>query len=446
MALFIFLHLPYYNPFLNLSLIFLFVFKKNLIFAPVLLPIKNQNMVGRMIICGLLFSLNATGQEPETIDSIRSQKNTTTLMERLLQMKNHMDSAAYKKVDPRYIEVPDKPWRVILRYKENGVNVNYENSFEIPKTNSRLDWEMCFEPPTANSIGFWVGYRGTGVSYSKSLTKNAGRYFSFSSTGAKYGFNFRLRRFNTNAATSHASVYNDGTLIDEQRDKDDIPSPVWIRSAYLNGYYVFNGRCYSQSAAYNQAVIQRCSAGSFLLGATWYQSSFDYSDIKNFLYILIGNNIGKIKVHQGNIGFGYGYNLVPFRGFVINAMAMPTISVYDRVKVYMYNLNYALPLYAEERDDYGTWDPETKTWANGLKQKPIDLNDDDDDLTIPADIDMWNGESEISYSWLHFNVDLRLGMAYNWKNYFIGLQGQFNNFSYNKDKCKVSLTDWYARV
>ena len=96
-------------------------------------------MIGRIIICSLLFSLNAAGQEPETIDSIRSQKNTTTLMERLLQVKNHMDSAAYKKVDPRYIEVPDKPWRVILRYKENGVNVNYENSFEIPKTNSRLD-------------------------------------------------------------------------------------------------------------------------------------------------------------------------------------------------------------------------------------------------------------------------------------------------------------------
>ena len=30
-----------------------------------------------------------------------------------------------------------------------------------------------------------------------------------------------------------------------------MPAPVWIRSVYINGYYVFNGRRYSQAAAYN---------------------------------------------------------------------------------------------------------------------------------------------------------------------------------------------------
>ena len=47
---------------------------------------------------------------------------------------------------------------------------------------------------------------------------------------------------------------------------------------------------------------------------------------------------------------------------------------------------------------------------------------------------------------LRLNVDLRLGIAYNWSNYFIGLQAQFNNFSYKKDECKVNLFDAYARL
>ena len=141
-----------------------------------------------MIICCLLFSLNAAAQEQETTDSLSTQETKTSLMTRLHQLQEYLDTKAKKKVDPAYIEVPDKPWRVILRYKENAVDVDYSQNIESPDTNEYSDWNLCFEPPVASSIGFWVGYRGTGFSYSKSLTKNAGRYYSFSTTGAKYGF------------------------------------------------------------------------------------------------------------------------------------------------------------------------------------------------------------------------------------------------------------------
>ena len=401
-----------------------------------------------MIICCLLFSLNTAAQEQETTDSLSTQETKPTLMTRLHQLQQFMDDRAKKKVDPKYIEVPDKPWRVILRYKENAVDVDYEHSSDYPEANEHLEWKLCFEPPVAASVGFWVGYRGTGISFSKSLSKNAGRYWSFSTTGAKYGFNFRLRRFKTEDAEFSGKDYINGQLEGEPYDTAfSMPSPVWIRSVYLNGYYVFNGRRYSQAAAYNQSVIQRRSAGSFLLGATWYQSSLDYADIGNYGFIIIGNNTGKIQVHQANIGFGYGYNFVPFRGFVINAMAMPTVSVYNRVKLYKYKLNYTIPIYTENRDDYGTWDEDTRTWSNGLQQRPMTVETDEKgNLIVPDDIDMWDDGTETSYSWLRFNVDLRLGMAYNWKDWFIGFQAQFNNFSYKKDASKVTLTDWYARV
>ena len=47
---------------------------------------------------------------------------------------------------------------------------------------------------------------------------------------------------------------------------------------------------------------------------------------------------------------------------------------------------------------------------------------------------------------LQFNIDLRLGIAYNWSNYFIGIQAQYNNFNYKSDHSKVNIYDAYARV
>ena len=409
---------------------------------------QKTHLILLLVLCCLMFSSNVAGQELETIDSVSIKEETVqsdstiTLMGRLRQVQHFLDDKARKKVDPSFIEVPAKPWRFILRYKETALDVDYENDFDFPEINERLYWKLCFEPPVAASIGFWAGYRGTGISYSYSLVKNAGRYFSFSSTGAKYGLTFRLRRFSTDEVTLIGKYYNNGKVEDEADTHGHIDAPAWIRSVYVNGYYVFNGRRYSQAAAYNQSVIQRRSAGSFLAGATWYQSSIDLSDPKNAFFVIYSKDVGRIKMHQANIGFGYGYNFVPFRGLVINAMAMPILSVYNRVKVYKYDFNYYSPDDEEVPiDDYGKWNPQTHTWANGATHKPMD--DDDNWL---QDVDGWEVSNDTNYGRLQFNVDLRLGIAYNWSNYFIGLQAQFNRFSYKMDETKVVLIDSYARL
>jgi len=396
----------------------------------------------RMIVCCLLFTLNAAAQEQATTDSVRTQESSKGLMSKLHLVQQFLDKKARARVDPHYIEVPEKPWRVILRYKETALDADYENDFDFPEEKERIYWKLSIEPPVSASVGFWVGYRGTGISYSHSLVKNAGRYFSISTTGAKYGLNFRLRRFSTDEVSFNGKEYHDGKNVYEENTHGNIEAPIWIRSTYINGYYVFNGRRYSQAAAYNQSVIQRRSAGSLLVGATWYQSSVDLSHPQNALFALLSKRIGRIKMHQANIGIGYGYNFVPFRGFVINAMAMPTLSVYNRVKVNKYDFNYQLP-YDESMptDGYGQWNPQTHTWANGETYKPMD-----EDGAWLQDVEGWEIESDVNYGRLQFNVDLRLGIAYNWSNYFIGLQGQINRFSYKMDETKVILIDGYARL
>ena len=87
-------------------------------------------MIGRIIICCLLFSLNVAVQGQETTDSVTTQENKSGLMARLHQIQQYLDNKAKKKVDSNYIEVPKKPWRVILRYKENVVDVDYSQSHQ----------------------------------------------------------------------------------------------------------------------------------------------------------------------------------------------------------------------------------------------------------------------------------------------------------------------------
>ena len=398
-------------------------------------------MIGKMIICCLLFSLNVAAQAQEIIDSVNTQESKSTLKARLHQVQQYLDAKARARVDPHYIEVPDKLWRVILRYHASVFDVDYSNTAGDPSAGDGVDWEMCFEPPMASSIGLWAGYRGTGIGFSKSLRKKQGTTLSFGTTGAKYGASIRLRSFDIDEVTITATGYEDGKAVDDER-RGYINSPANITSLYLNGYYVFNGRRYSQAAAYNQSVIQRHSAGSLLVGATWYMSAFDFSDDKNTPLILLSNHIGRVKLHQGNIGVGYGYNWVPLRGLVLNAMAMPTVSLYNRVKVYYYDCNFEVAETEGMIDDYGHWNPETHTWANRKTHKPFDSKDP----TWREEVDSWETGSENEYSMLRLNLDLRLGIAYNWSNYFIGLQAQFNNFTYKKDQCKVNLFDAFGRM
>ena len=70
----------------------------------------------------------------------------------------------------------------------------------------------------------------------------------------------------------------------------------------------------------------------------------------------------------------------------------------------------------------------------------------DEEGNYLQDVEGWEIESDVNNGRLQFNVDLRLGIAYNWSNYFIGLQGQFNRFSYKMNETKVVLIDSYARL
>jgi hypothetical protein len=374
-------------------------------------------------------------------------------------IRQRLDSALFRKVDTTYIEVPKKAWRVILRPKINQIDTRVtsamddemlsklSDSWEMDLTGLHLDWLLKLEQPMSTSVGVWVGYRGLGIGYSQSLTKHSGYYFSLSSTGASYGVTFSLRSFDTDDLSAKLNLSYIDESFSEKNDDYVSYAPIKVKTMFLDGYYVFNGKRYSQAAAYNQSVIQRRSAGSFLLGLSWYQSSIDFSNKLNGDIILAANNIGKIKVHQGNIGIGYGYNWVPARNWLMNIMVMPTVAFYNRVKVTKYASNYNFFILDSETEDYGTWDPEKRQWANGKTERPLpgSIYDEKEDLSWQKDVDNWEIGADTKNTRWKVNINAHAGITYFGKDWFASVYGQLHRFSYNHDNMNVKIWDWYVR-
>lgn len=387
-----------------------------------------------MLLCCFLATTNVHAQ------------SDNKLMSGIRWLQQRLDSSAVRSVDPEYIEVPKQPWRVILRTKLNKTDVETNNLNDFQQ-NRFLLLHMEFNSELGTSSGFWVGYRGLGLGYAFKLHKNAGTNFTISSTGARYGLNFRWQRYRVKEAYLFM-IGVDGEEVDGGEGDIEFLTPLSIRTLFVNGYYVFNSRHYSQAAAYNQSVIQRRSAASLLAGATWYASTIDLSAKHNSGLVAFGDSLGRISLRQANIGIGCGFNVVPARGWTINLMLMPTLSIYDCVKRVRYDCNYDFIHDDEEDpilvDDYGEWNPETHQWANGERRKPIEIAGEE--VNWLNDVDTWESRTDRHNDAFKFNIDMRAGIAYCWSRYFISANAQMNKFSYGRDNNLVKLSDWYVRA
>ena len=145
------------------------------------------------------------------------------------------------------------------------------------------------------------------------------------------------------------------------------------------------------------------------------------------------------------ISFGYGYNWVPARNWLVNVMVMPTVAFYNRVKVTKYASNYNFFELCTDTEDYGTWDPEKRQWSNGEKERPLPLGEDfeKEDLSWQKDVDNWEIGTETKHTRWNLNVNVHAGITYFGKDWFASIYGQMHRFSYNHDNMNVKIYDWY---
>ncbi len=328
----------------------------------------------------------------------------------------YLDSSNVKGVDPAYITQPDKPWAIVLNSNIDKLNL------DVSTTDGNFTCEMQIKPPVSTSIGLWAGYRGYGAGYSLALSGNDGFSFSMNMVSPSYGINLRINRFsfkNPNASFSGT----DGIISESGELTEDflnmfLSRPMKIGSLAFDGYWVFNKKRFSLLAAYDQSTTQLRSAGSLIAGIMYYYQKLDYDNPRNFFFIKNAGNVGLMRVYQGSIGLGYTYNWVPARGLVFNVVAMPVLTLINKVKSSRYEI--ILP----KDGEYDVMDVESYLAA----------------ITMRPD-----GEETLNGG-VRLNLDLRMAASYCWRDWYVGATGQVHRFRSNNNNTTLKLTDWTVKA
>ncbi len=335
------------------------------------------------------------------------------------------DSMAVKGIDPRYIEVPESPWQVVLRGNMNQSIVSMHTEGSIEGTDYSAQPYLKTRP--SRYVGLWVAYRGHGVGFTRNVGGDKGSYLTVGAMARAYGYNVRIHTFES--STPRLDLDSD-IVPEEHKEKWDavqLITPIKVRTVFADGYYLFNNRHFSYAAAYKQSVLQKRSAGSLMAGAMFYYGRINYASHANGDLIYLMHGLGRVKMWQGSIGVGYAYNWVPTRGLLLNAMVMPMFTFVNKIKVYGYGTNVEQlmdePIFKDDNVDDETWD---KWFYGNLRIAPMGDRTFNSGMTV--------------------NLDARVSVSYNFGRYFIGAFGQFTNMRYSHHSSHGYLNDWFINT
>ena len=347
-----------------------------------------------------------------------SAKGRPALLQPLYWVKTLIDSSAVATVDRSYIEQPKPSWAVEARTTLNQATLKMSTTWENVDGGLTDLW-MKSKNGLSTSAGLWVGYRGYGIGYSKEFGKTSGSTFSFGAMGGSFGINLHISSYHSDMP----DLYINGENISSYDEGDRLEDPVKVRTLFLDGYYMLNGKHFSYAAAYDNSLIQKRSAGSIVVGGMYFHSRADYSTESNWLLTLLMDGVGKLKFTQGSIGAGYAYNWVPARGWLVSALAIPMLTFYNRTTKYMYNFNIENP---HVEDWSALSEDDLVKWMTDGETKIVTVNE----------------QEETTSNKVKLNLDARLSVVYNFDRWYLRAYGHYNQFSYGSDPVSGRVTDW----
>lgn len=334
-----------------------------------------------------------------------------------------IDSAALRGADRDYLAMPERPWQVMLRGSTNQGDLKMSTVIDGHALIGQEWGDVTMEPRMNTGVTQYVGvaanYRGYGLCYSEDVGGSRGSLLHLSVTGGCYGLNLRIHQYKTDEPEIRLTF--DKPMPTDTTFYDIIPNPIKVRTMMLDAYYFFNSKRFSYCAAYDQSIIQKRSAGSPLVGAMYYHSTIAYDQDDNAELVMLMGDVGKIKHWQVSLGAGYAYNFVPCRGLLISAMAMPTVSVYNRLDSWSYTSDFYDKMIEQRR--------------TGVEP-----------TFVKSDYEIRPTGHDRHTSSTTFNVDARLSITYNIGNIFFNANGQFNHFRYSFTKQSGRFNDWYINT
>ena len=214
--------------------------------------------------------------------------------------------------DTTYITRPKTRWTLITRLNFSGMDIESKGYDQ----GRRFKSVMQANRKTTISLG--ASYLGVALSLSLNPAQLAGKYHDFEINFKSYG-----RRFGFDVS------YTDAKNFEGWYDADGLPhytlsdGTLAVKTLNANAFYIFNHRRFSYPAAFSHNYIQRRSAGSFLLAASFqWQHAFHDWDLDT-----------KLRMTNIGLGAGYGYNFVPHRGWLLHISALPTFILYSHTSM-----------------------------------------------------------------------------------------------------------------
>ena len=187
--------------------------------------------------------------------------------------------------------------------------------------------------------GLAAGYGSIRLGYGVQLGRKQGdrdSYFSFGLGGSSYGARIQYYKIHQ---------YPVGTLAIDGQPPVDLASDYKgeMRNLTLDAFYAFNRHKFVYNAVYGGRVLQRRSAGSWLVAAKYLQGDFSLDD-KDPIWEQL-KDLQRYSTQQVSLGGGYSFNWVllhrdpsdpktaaGLRNLTLNATATPMFSFFNNIQ------------------------------------------------------------------------------------------------------------------
>lgn len=251
----------------------------------------------------------------------------------------------FKNIDSTYVYQPKQGFTLGLFSSIQRVGIDVTAMFDINYDNLTLPGSSKYSlrEGVSPKIGLELGYGklvlgyGVEVGPKRAYKKQA---FGLNLLGKSWGLHFNYfnlsNRFKTNIEIGEEG--QDDYHTEEILSKD----PAKMECIYVDGYYAFNHKRFAYPAAYKAGLVQRRTAGSWMVTARYIQGKlYNSPDATLESYGLVDD----LFTIQASVGGGYSANFVCWhkdptnlrdkglRNVTINLTALPVITAVNYLKV-----------------------------------------------------------------------------------------------------------------
>ena len=311
-----------------------------------------------MLTALLLLGILPVATAQETTDTVAAREQKPGLVKQVLERF----SKSYGYFDERYVRKPPTKLIVTLKGKvqQAGVSINdfseFENDWGLSnstQTDIQLQEHVC------RKVGIYLTYSGIraggGMKVGrKSAERDISLYLGkLSPYYGLIGRYFNIKDKVTSDIHGMKDYHGEGWEIESENINDthvETDYPADLREIQLDGYYAFNRSRFAYTAVYGGNVVQRRSAGSWMLGMKYLYGRVKFDSRETDFPNYVGG-ITRFATHQLSVGGGYSYNLVALnrdergprlqglRNLTFNATVMPMVTVLNPLTIY-YNENH----------------------------------------------------------------------------------------------------------